>query len=209
MNDSIWDVPGMIETLRRLWAEGHSGSEIGRRMGINKNQVVGKVHRLGLPKRDLPAALDGVRNKSRVLSSARLGAAGVGGSRVAPAAHLSLVRGDASSSGPRAAAGSALVSSLSGNSGAGVSKPRPQLFQVRGCQFPMWKHGEKPEFGEALYCEAPARRNLEGRQDSAYCAHHHAICFTLRSKTDAAEKPRVRSGFWHDTAQRGQWRDHV
>jgi hypothetical protein len=205
---NIWDVPGMIDRLRQLWAEGHSGSEIGRRMGINKNQVVGKVHRLGLPKRDLPAALDGVRNKPRVLSPARLGAAGVGGSRVAPAAHLNLVRVDASSSGPRAAAGSALVS-LAGNSGAGASRPRPQLFQVRGCQFPMWRHGERPEFGEARYCDAPARRNAEGRQDSAYCAEHHARCFTLRSKADEAQAPKPQRGFWQNTAQRGQWRDHV
>jgi len=206
MNGSIWDVPGKIETLRRLWAEGHSGSEIGRIMGLNKNQVVGKVHRLQLPKRDLPAALDAVRNKPRVLSSARLGAAGVGGFQGASAARSSLMRGDASSSGPRAAAGTALVSSLSGNSGAGASQPRPQLFPVRGCQFPLWSHGERPEFGEARYCEADARRNAEGRQDSAYCAHHHAVCFTLRSKADAAEKPKVRRGFWQNTGLRGQWR---
>ena len=209
MKDSIWGVPGKIETLRRLWAEGHSGSEIGRRMGISKNQVVGKVHRLQLPKRDLPAALDAVKDKPRVLSSVRLGAAGVGGSRVAPAAQPSLVRGDASSSGPRAAAGTALVSSLSGNSGAGASRPRPQLFPVRGCQFPMWKHGERPEFGEARYCEAEARRNAEGRQDSAYCAEHHARCFTLRGKADEVQAHKPKRGFWQNTAQRGQWRAHV
>jgi len=206
MNDSIWDVPGKIETLRRLWAEGHSGSEIGRRMGISKNQVVGKVHRLGLPKREAPAALHAVKDKPRVLSSARLGAGGVGGSRVAPPAHLSLVRVDASSSGPRAAAGTALVSSLSGNSGAGASQPRPQLFQVRGCQFPMWRHGERPASDAARYCEAPARRNAEGRQDSAYCAEHDARCFTLRMKADEAQAPKLRRGFWQNTGLRGQWR---
>ena len=35
-----------IATLCRLWGEGHSASEIGRRMGISKNAVVGKAHRL-------------------------------------------------------------------------------------------------------------------------------------------------------------------
>ncbi|WP_114377460.1 GcrA family cell cycle regulator [Elioraea thermophila] len=43
-----------IETLRRLWAEGLSTAEIGRRMGISKNAVVGKAHRLHLPARPSP-----------------------------------------------------------------------------------------------------------------------------------------------------------
>ncbi|MDJ0389392.1 GcrA family cell cycle regulator [Roseomonas sp. E05] len=43
-----------IETLRALWAEGHSTAEIGRRMGISKNAVVGKAHRLSLPPRPSP-----------------------------------------------------------------------------------------------------------------------------------------------------------
>ena len=32
-----------IDQLRSLWAEGHSTAEIGRRMGISKNAVVGAV----------------------------------------------------------------------------------------------------------------------------------------------------------------------
>ena len=38
-----------IDQLRAFWAEGHSTAEIGRRMGISKNAVVGKAHRLNLP----------------------------------------------------------------------------------------------------------------------------------------------------------------
>ena len=40
--------------LRALWQEGLTTREIGARMGITKNAVVGKVHRLGLPKRGSP-----------------------------------------------------------------------------------------------------------------------------------------------------------
>ncbi|QYU68227.1 hypothetical protein J4558_25925 [Leptolyngbya sp. 15MV] len=40
-----WSVEA-IERLKALWAEGHSTAEIGRRMGISKNAVVGKAHRL-------------------------------------------------------------------------------------------------------------------------------------------------------------------
>jgi len=43
-----------IEQLRGLWAEGHSTAEIGRRMGVSKNAVVGKAHRLNLPSRPSP-----------------------------------------------------------------------------------------------------------------------------------------------------------
>jgi GcrA cell cycle regulator len=43
-----------IEALRGFWAEGHSTAEIGRRMGISKNAVVGKAHRLNLPPRPSP-----------------------------------------------------------------------------------------------------------------------------------------------------------
>jgi GcrA cell cycle regulator len=40
--------------VRDLWAEGHSTAEIGRRMGVSKNAVVGKAHRLDLPARSSP-----------------------------------------------------------------------------------------------------------------------------------------------------------
>jgi GcrA cell cycle regulator len=40
-----------VALLRQLWDDGLSTAEIGRRMGLNKNQVVGKAHREGFPKR--------------------------------------------------------------------------------------------------------------------------------------------------------------
>ncbi|MCC7280967.1 MAG: GcrA cell cycle regulator [Acetobacteraceae bacterium] len=43
-----------ISRLRALWSEGHSTAEIGRRMGISKNAVVGKAHRLNLSARPSP-----------------------------------------------------------------------------------------------------------------------------------------------------------
>jgi GcrA cell cycle regulator len=43
-----------IVCLRTLWDEGHSTAEIGRRLGITKNAVVGKAHRLNLPARPSP-----------------------------------------------------------------------------------------------------------------------------------------------------------
>lgn len=46
--------PDRVNTLMALWGEGIPTSEIGRRLGVTKNAVVGKVHRLGLPKRNSP-----------------------------------------------------------------------------------------------------------------------------------------------------------
>ena len=43
-----------IALLRALWTEGHSTAEIGRRMGVSKNAVVGKAHRLNLSARPSP-----------------------------------------------------------------------------------------------------------------------------------------------------------
>ena len=44
----------VINRLKALWAEGHSTAEIGRRMGVSKNAVVGKAHRLSLEARPSP-----------------------------------------------------------------------------------------------------------------------------------------------------------
>lgn len=48
-----WDEP-TIQTLRDLWAQGHSTAEIGRRLGVSKNAIVGKAHRLDLDARPSP-----------------------------------------------------------------------------------------------------------------------------------------------------------
>jgi GcrA cell cycle regulator len=43
-----------VETLRKLWADGLTTGEIGKRLGVSKNAVVGKAHRLGLKSRPSP-----------------------------------------------------------------------------------------------------------------------------------------------------------
>jgi GcrA cell cycle regulator len=47
-----------IRQLRVLWSEGHSTAEIGRRLGVSKNAIVGKAHRLDLDARPSPIRRD-------------------------------------------------------------------------------------------------------------------------------------------------------
>jgi GcrA cell cycle regulator len=43
--------PERVDELKRLWLEGLPMAEIGRRLGITKNAVVGKAFRMGLQRR--------------------------------------------------------------------------------------------------------------------------------------------------------------
>ena len=49
----VWTTE-LVSSLERLWNEGASTAEIGRRLGVSKNAVVGKAHRLGLSGRPSP-----------------------------------------------------------------------------------------------------------------------------------------------------------
>jgi GcrA cell cycle regulator len=53
----VWDEE-TIRHLRELWAQGHSTAEIGRRLGVSKNAIVGKAHRLDLDARPSPIRRD-------------------------------------------------------------------------------------------------------------------------------------------------------
>lgn len=48
---SLWNEE-LEQKLEEYWMEGLTTSEIGAKLGFTKNAVIGKVHRLGLPKRE-------------------------------------------------------------------------------------------------------------------------------------------------------------
>jgi GcrA cell cycle regulator len=54
----VWDEE-TIRHLRDLWAQGLSTAEIGRRLNVSKNAIVGKAHRLDLDARPSPIRRDG------------------------------------------------------------------------------------------------------------------------------------------------------
>lgn len=45
-----------LEKLKILWEEGLSISQIGEALGVSRNSIAGKAHRMGLPKRPSPIA---------------------------------------------------------------------------------------------------------------------------------------------------------
>jgi GcrA cell cycle regulator len=51
--ETLWN-DEKIGKLKKLWQEGLTTGEIGKRLGVSKNAVVGKAHRLGLKGRPSP-----------------------------------------------------------------------------------------------------------------------------------------------------------
>jgi GcrA cell cycle regulator len=53
----MWTYDEVLQ-LRTLWSQGLSTAEIGRRIGVSKNAIVGKAHRLDLDARPSPIRRD-------------------------------------------------------------------------------------------------------------------------------------------------------
>jgi hypothetical protein len=189
------------DLLRQLWLRGDTSTEIAQHMGITKDAVVRRANRLRLPARLSPIRAGQRQNSASCHGGVvvRRAAAGVV-IPPAPAATTSL--GATGAPRPGAAAFSAqhdvssrlnfpaLAARLTNPSPARgfldgaeakrekvAAQPRPQVFRARGCQFPLWPHGVRVALEDMRFCDAPGRRNKDGRQDSAYCEAHHARCF--------------------------------
>jgi GcrA cell cycle regulator len=147
-----WSVEA-IERLRALWAEGHSTAEIGRRMGISKNAVVGKAHRLSLPARPSP-----IRRELGMPTTPRPQPARV--PRPAGLALRATLPGPSpvtmpTASIPNPAPRPAVVRSF------------PRLGPVRSCCWPIGEPGQ-PSF---RFCAGDA---LTGKP---YCAEHASVAY--------------------------------
>jgi GcrA cell cycle regulator len=81
--ESIW-THELVQQLSRLWDEGLSTAEIGRRLGVSKNAVVGKAHRLALTPRPSPLKRPPVRRAAPAVSA---GAAAGSGTCSWPTGH--------------------------------------------------------------------------------------------------------------------------
>ena len=143
----------IILRLRVLWDEGHSTAEIGRRMGITKNAVVGKAHRLDLPARPSPIR------------------------RVTEEGHVPRREQVRRVNGPTLPAAPAVAAAVAAEPAARpVVRPQVQLraiaprrpaTRVSACCWPIGDPGT-PSF---RFCDAGALSN------KPYCAEHAALAY--------------------------------
>jgi GcrA cell cycle regulator len=184
-----------IARLRAFWAEGLSTAEIGRRMGVSKNAIVGKAHRLNLAARPSPIRRDGAGGGAPRRPAARRVIGATLPSLSAPSVEHVM---SAPPPMPRSSlSGSSLSgSSLAGVSSAGASSPRPasrppvmtrQNAPVRSvaprasrsapCCWPIGEPGT-PSF---RFCDA------EASSGKPYCTEHAQLAYVkVRDRREEA-----------------------
>ena len=66
-NNSVWDEE-KLNKLKKLWDQGLPITKIGIEIGVSRNAIAGKAHRLGLPKRNSPISKSGDPRKNQETS---------------------------------------------------------------------------------------------------------------------------------------------
>ncbi len=61
----VWD-EDKLNKLRKLWDDGLPITKIGNEIGVSRNAIAGKAHRMGLPKRNSPISKSGDPRKNQV-----------------------------------------------------------------------------------------------------------------------------------------------
>ncbi|MCB8879148.1 GcrA cell cycle regulator [Acidisoma cellulosilytica] len=156
----------IIAELRTLWAEGLSTAEIGRRLGISKNAVVGKAHRLDLSPRPSP-----IRRNERP-QGVQVPAPRVTGPTLAPLPSGPQV---VATGAPRIAVAPASVKVSPPRRLAAVA-PAP-VARISACCWPVGEPG-KPGFH---FCDGAA---VAGKP---YCAEHAQLAYVkIRDRREDA-----------------------
>ena len=62
-NNSVWNEK-KLNKLKSLWDQGLPITKIGLELGVSRNAIAGKAHRLGLPKRNSPISKSGEPRKN-------------------------------------------------------------------------------------------------------------------------------------------------
>ena len=60
----VWD-DDKLNKLRKLWDDGLPITKIGNEIGVSRNAIAGKAHRMGLPKRNSPISKSGDPRKNQ------------------------------------------------------------------------------------------------------------------------------------------------
>lgn len=150
-----------ILRLRTLWDEGLSTAEIGRRLGVSKNAVVGKAHRLDLPARPSPIRRDGSGGGATRRSAPRRAA----GPTLPPLSSTSSLSGLASSAGPAVVPHSAAL--VAKPPPVRIAPPAPRYGRVVTCCWPLGEPGTR----SFRFCDDPSE---PGRP---YCSEHVKLAY--------------------------------
>lgn len=140
----------MVVRLRALWAEGHSTAEIGRRLGLTKNAIVGKARRLDLPARPSPIVRNGEPRPPATPRAARV--------TLPPLASVSApplpIAPTLSRSPPRFIVVKPPIINFARPEGPRPVNPPTAAPRVLGgqCRMPLWRTGARPSH---KYCDAP------------------------------------------------------
>jgi GcrA cell cycle regulator len=147
--------------LISAWDAGHTIRDIGITLGVSKNAVVGKVHRLGLPGRPSPIRRGGPNAGVHAQQAERRAA----GLATPPGRNLQPI--------PATVATIPKLMSLAPTRSVAVPRETPKPFaRVVTCAFPIGDPGQ-PGF---RWCADDAKR------DSPYCSRHHSICYVRRDR---------------------------
>jgi GcrA cell cycle regulator len=155
-----------IDQLRKLWDQGLSASAIGKQLGVSKNAVVGKAHRLKLPARPSPIR-KGARPPVRRMAvlPKPLGAPLP---RVAPPPSLERVVERAPVERPT------LPAPRAQQQNAGPTR-RAAARGIKSC---LWPIGD-PGANDFHFC------NAEVVPGKSYCAEHCARAYITKNRADS------------------------
>lgn len=145
-----------VAELMRLWEAGRSASEIGRLLGVSKNSVVGKAHRMKLKARPSPIKRGAAPQLRRPAAAPVAKPAAVQAAPVAP--KQVEIRAAQRAPAPRAARPAVR---------AGGKGPN--------CLWPIGDPGDQ----DFHFCGAPA---VPGKP---YCDEHCARAYIVRNRSDS------------------------
>jgi GcrA cell cycle regulator len=170
-----------VEFLRKWWIEGLSGSVIGTRLGVSRNAVIGKVHRLGLAGRITKERQTPDTIIIMMIIQAEID-------------KKCAERAKAKAAKPLQKEEKVMPEPQQEPDKKELERKGVSLFSLNHntCKFPLWNFGE---LGDD-FCGKPTYKYLRGDEivKSSYCEHHHKICNTplVRKKpvkyTDNATK---------------------
>lgn len=169
--------PERIEELKRLWDAGHSASEIGKQLGVSKNAVVGKAHRLKLAARPSPIKRGGSTTRRRPAAAQRQAAARA--ATASPFVSTPVANGAANgASSGKAVSASPFVAPEPERVKARARPARP-VRRSLGNQTCAWPIGD-PGTAEFRFC---GEQVVAGKP---YCAEHCALAYITKKKEEAA-----------------------